>query len=167
MKNLVILGLVLAGLLVGGCAATPRGHNFYRVDGYLGSNGFSSTEIIFTNKVPRSVAYLYWGGMPLCVVPGGPRNTVGLSYGERFSFQYNSPPYYGENVLSLSAEFMDDTGSRSLNQKPISELFPVAFRCVVTYNWNFWIEDGRIRQKIQSPGFGWYGGGGGGFGRGW
>lgn len=163
MKNFVILGLLLVGLLIGGCASTPRGHNFYKVDGYLGSNGFSSTEIIFTNKVPKSVAYIYWGGVPLCVVKGGPKNTLGLVTREMFNFQYNSPPYYGNDGLSLSVEFMDETESRSLNQEPISEIFPVFSRYCGTYNWNFWVEDGRIRSKIQSSGSGWYGGG---FGRG-
>lgn len=164
MKNFVILGLLLVGFLIGGCATTPRGHNFYRVDGYLGSNGFSSTEIVFTNKVRGSVAYLHWGVVPLCVIPSSPGKTAGLSYGEKFSFQYNSPPYYGENGLSLSVEFMDETESRSLNQEAISEIFPVFYRYVGTYNWSFWDEGGHIRWKIQSSGCGLYGGGG--FGRG-
>lgn len=159
MKKFVILGL-LVGLLAGGCA-TPRGHNFYRVDGYLGSNGFSSTEIIFTNKVRGGIAYLSWGVVPLCVVPGGPLKKAGLGYGEKFSFQYNAPPYYGENGISLSVEFMDETESRSLNSGVISEIFPVFCRQIGTYNWNFYNEGGQIRWQIQSSG---YSGGFGGFG---
>ena len=161
IKNFVILGVMLVGLSVGsGCSTTTRGHNFYRTDGFLGRNEFSSTKVIFTNKVKRSVAYLYWDDMPLCIVRGGPRNTIGLSYGEKFRFEYNSP-WAEAGGLSLSVEFMDETESRSLNNEIFSEVFPVFYRQVGTYNWNFWDEKGRIHWKTQS----FSGGGYGGFGR--
>lgn len=152
-KNFVILTVMLVGLLVGGgCGSIRTGDNSFQYGTFpLGGNA-SSTKIIIANYT-SGLMDVYWDNVKINR-EADKRTYKPIRPGEIFVYE-NNTAWVGEQV-ALNVQIWDITHSRIIGYG--EEVFPVHFmRGVVSINWIFREENGRIRNYIKSGGYG-YGG---------
>lgn len=154
IRNFVILGIVAVLLLGTGCGSIQTGDNSFKYGTFpLGGNA-SSTKIIIANYT-SGLMDVYWDNVKIN------REKDKETYkpirpGEIFVFE-NNTAWVGEQV-SLNVQIWDIPHSRIIGYG--NEIFHINIRRgVVSINWTFREEGGRIRSYID------YGGYGGGFGR--
>jgi len=156
IKNFVILGLLVIGVLVGGgCGAVRTGDNSFEYGTFpLGGNA-SSTKIIIANYT-SGLMDVYWDNVKINR-EADKRTYKPIKPGEIFVY-VNNTAWVGETV-AINVQIWDISHSRIIGYG--NEVFPVHFqRGVVSINWTFRQEGNRIRNYVQYP----YGGGFGSFG---
>ncbi|MEK7150297.1 MAG: hypothetical protein AAB736_01695 [Patescibacteria group bacterium] len=164
MKNFMISGLLLAGLLIGGgCASVhkgvyPNGNQFYEFGTFpLGGNAKSSTVLNIVNSAQNVKIQIFWDGEEITSGPLSPHKI--LTY-------RNNTAWVGEQV-NLMAQLWDMSLSRAIGEMhSVTLTMNFGYWGVASNNWTFIQEGGRVRSKTYGPSFGEYGGGFG-FGRMW
>lgn len=164
MKNFVILGVMLAGLLVGGgCASVTKGvysngNQFYNFGTFpLGGNAMSSTVLNIVNSTQNTAIQVFWDGEEITSGPLLPHKI--LTY-------RNNTAWVGEQV-NLMAQPWNMAFERTIGNMQSVTLTMNFYRGgVLSNNWTFTgSESGGIRSETYGPSFGAYIGGGFGFGR--
>lgn len=161
MKNFVIFGLVIFGLLIGGgCASVHKGvyqngNQYYDFGTFpLGSNAMSSTVLNIVNSTRNAKIQIFWDGAEITSGPLSPHKI--LTY-------RNNTAWVGEQV-NLMAQIWDMSLSRTIGNMPSVTLTMNFYRGVLSNNWTFIEEGGQVVSKTYGPSFGAYIGGGGRFG---
>ena len=158
MKNFVISGLLLVGIMIGGCSSIhkgvrPNGNQYYSFGSPPLGGGFKSSTILnIINSTQDTTLEVLWDGEEVSSLP--------IVSGKMLTY-YNMAAFRGEQV-SLNVMVWDKTHSRPIGDIRTATLILGIYRGVLSNTWTFTgSEAGGIQSYFSGRSFiGGYRGGG-------